>query len=83
MADAPKITRDDLAKLLQAKIRLSAEFSAAAKAIREHAPSANTYDPIGERIDLDLAERAALDLSCAADKAYNEALDAFVKQGAN
>lgn len=71
----PAPTRDDLARLLKAKDEAQAGFSAAARACREGAEKGLD---VAERVALDLSQETALLTSCAADRAYSEAVKAHL-----
>jgi hypothetical protein len=78
--DNNPVYRDELAALLRAKDRAQEAFSEAGRIARVAAES--PAFTIEERVTLDLKYREALNASCAADNAYNDALDRFSKQDA-
>jgi hypothetical protein len=76
MADPDTPTRDDLAKLLAEKDRTRLAYSAAHAAAYEARDRTDLSSE--ERVALDITCRQALKASCAADAAYDTALDSFM-----
>jgi hypothetical protein len=68
------VTREDLADLLAAKDLAQRVFSDLTRECREAAEQGLTVE---QRVVLDLRKREALKASCAADAAYDAALDRF------
>ncbi len=74
-AETP-ITEVSLAALLESKDAAMAAFSQAGVESRK---AADDKAPMSERLRLDIDYRVALTAFCAADKAYDDAIAAYVK----
>lgn len=80
MSEAPKITREDLARLLRDKIAKQAAYSTAFLASTYSSTISLDGDALEAAVDADILCKQAYTMSCAADNAYSAALTSFVAQ---